>query len=205
MNQALARLSPLERRFVVGVVVVVFVVLNLWWVQPHFGDWARMQLRRGKAQDTLKKYTAVTNGTPALQKEVAKLESESAPVPPEDQTRDFALTIQSVAEKNHVIMNGSPRSATRTNQFFIELTQVIPVQANEKNLVSFLYELGTGASMARARDFSLGPDPPRYLLNGNITLVASYQLNPPARPAANATKAGASRGTKSSTPIIKKK
>ncbi len=205
MNQALARLSPLERRFVVGVLVVVFVVINLWWVRPHFGDWGRMQLRRENAQSTLKKYIAFTNGIPKLETEVTKLESESAPVPPEDQARDFALAIQGQAQQSHVNMMGSPRSTTRTNQFFIEQTQVVPVQANEKNLVDFLYRLGSSSSMVRARDFSLGPDPPRYTLNGNITLVASYQKNPPARPAPKPARAGTPGPTKSSTPISKKK
>jgi hypothetical protein len=205
MNQALARLSPLERRFVVGVLVVVFVVMNLWWVRPHFGDWARTQARRETARKMLKNYVTVTNGIPKLEAEVAKLESESAPVPPEDQARDFALAIQSQAVQSHVNMMGSPRSTTRSNLFFVEQTQVIPIQANEKNLVEFLYKLGTNSSMIRARDFSLGPDAPRYLLSGNITLVASYQKNPPARPASSPTKAGTSRGAKSSTQIIKPK
>ncbi len=42
----------------------------------------------------------------------------------------------------------------------------------------FLHALGSGDSMIRVRDMDLRPDPPRYRLNGTITLVASYQKKP---------------------------
>ena len=40
MNSFLDRLNlrPQERRLVVGVLVIVFVVVNLWFVWPHAGD-----------------------------------------------------------------------------------------------------------------------------------------------------------------------
>ena len=54
-------------------------------------------------------------------------------------------------------------------------------------LVDFLYKLGAGASMIRVRDLTLQPDPPRQRLTADIRLVASYQKNPTASAAKNAT------------------
>ncbi len=204
MNQALARLSPLERRFVVGVLVVVFLVMNFWWVQPHFGDWSRVKRRLEMTRETLRQRAAVTNEIPKLQIEVAKLEQEGAPVPPEDQARDLTLTITEQAQRHQVNVIGSPRSTTHSNQFFVEIAQTLPVQASEKNLVEFLYDLGEGNSMIRARDFSLGSDQPRYALNGNITLVASYQRNPPPRPAATPGRSGKESASKTPSKSLKR-
>ncbi|MEI8291089.1 MAG: hypothetical protein WCH99_16610, partial [Verrucomicrobiota bacterium] len=77
------------------------------------------------------------------------------------------------------------RQLTRTNDvFFIEQVQNINVTATEDQLVDFLYKLGSGASMIRVRDLELQPDPARQRLSANIRLVASYQKNPAAAPAA---------------------
>ena len=67
---------------------------------------------------------------------------------------------------------------TRTNDaFFVEQIQNIVVLANDRQLVDFLYKLGSGASAIRVRDLELQPDAPRQNLNANIRLVASYQKN----------------------------
>ena len=39
MKTYLDNLRPLEKRVVVGVAVMAFVVFNLWFVVPHFSDW----------------------------------------------------------------------------------------------------------------------------------------------------------------------
>jgi len=68
------------------------------------------------------------------------------------------------------------RQMTRTNDdaFFVEQIQNITIVADDKQLVDFLYKLGSGNSMTGARP-GLQPDAPRQHLNGNIKLVASYQ------------------------------
>jgi len=78
-----------------------------------------------------------------------------------------------------VQLQNTSRQITRTNDvFFIEQIQNINVLATDDQLVDFLYQLGSGASMIRVRDLELQPDQPRQHLNGNIKLVASYQKNP---------------------------
>jgi hypothetical protein len=71
-----------------------------------------------------------------------------------------------------------------TNQFFLERAQAISVVGGEPQLVNFLYGLGAGNSLIRVRALTLRPDPPRYQLNANMTVVASFQKKATASPAA---------------------
>ena len=43
MKKYFAQLRPFERRLAVGVVVVVFLVLNYVFIWPHFSDWGNLQ------------------------------------------------------------------------------------------------------------------------------------------------------------------
>ena len=58
MSSSLDKLNlrPQERRLVVGILVLIFVVLNVLLVWPHFGDWAMVRAGLGKAQDNLASY-----------------------------------------------------------------------------------------------------------------------------------------------------
>ena len=84
-------------------------------------------------------------------------------------------TIQAQSAESGVGIVNNSRQTTRTNEFFVELTQNINVIATDQQLVDFLYKLGSGASMIRVRDLELQPDPVHQHLNANIRLVASYQ------------------------------
>ena len=92
-----------------------------------------------------------------------------------------ASSLHKAAQSGVVIINNS-RVSSRTNESFVEQTQQISVQSGEKQLVNFLYNLGSGNSMIRVKDLSLRPEANRMSLGGNITLVASYQRNLAARP-----------------------
>ena len=181
MNKYLSRLNPLERRFVVGVTVVVFIVLNFMFVWPHFGDRLRYKARLDRAQETLKKFNEKIAQMKAFETQVKALESEGASVPEEDQAINFLRTIQSQANLSGVNIMQNNRQPSHTNQFFIEQTQSVSIQATEKALVTFLYNLGEGNSMIRVRGLTLRPDPPHMQLVANVTLVASYQKKKPSR------------------------
>ena len=201
MKQYFARLSSMERRFVVGVFVVVFVLLNAMFVWPRFSDWGRMQDRLAKARRTAKVFETEIAEKPKYEKQVKTMESEGLAVPPEDQSIDFLRTIQSQAAQSGVtILNTSARQAARTNQFFLEQAQTINVQSGEQQLVDFLYNLGSGNSLIRVRALSLRPDPPHQQLAANITLVASYQKKPAPRPVASPAPAAAKPATPAAKP-----
>ena len=177
MKKYFSQLRPLERRLVVGVAVVLFVVLNLVFVQPHFSDWSDLSRRFDDAERRLALYQTTVAQQPALVKQVKGFESEGEFVAPEDQSINLMRTIQSQAAASGFGIQNFSRSMMHTNQFFVEQAQNINVSAPEAQLVDFLYKLGSGSSMIRVRDLTLQPDPPRQRLNADIKLVASYQKN----------------------------
>jgi type II secretory pathway component PulM len=175
MKGYLANLRPFEKRLVVGVGVVLFIVLNLWFVVPHFSDWGKVQVRMTKARGTVDTFNREIAQKSFYEREIKKLESEGLAVPPEDQAHHFQSAVQSQAAQSAVPIQNSGRINTRTNQFFIEQMQTIQVQCKEQPLVDFLYQLGSGNSLIRVRDLTLRPDPSQQQLSANIKLVASYQ------------------------------
>lgn len=192
MNTYLSKLNPTERRFVVGVGLVFFIVLNLFLVWPHFSDWGMLKNRLNSARLKLANYEAVIAQTERLKPDLARMESEGATVPAEDQAIEFMRTITSQAGQNGVGITSFGHQTTRTNQFFSEQSQTISTISGEKQLVDFLSNLGSGNSLIRVRAISVHPDPSRQQLNANITLVASYQKNPQARSPAPRPRAAAS-------------
>lgn len=177
MKGYFSKLTSSERRFVIAVALVFFLVINIFWVWPHFSDWGVIRGRLNAANATLAKYEAMLQKTNELSREVDKMQRGGGNVPAEDQAVAFLRTIQSQAAQSGVAVGGNGRLITRTNQFFMEQIQTITVAAGEKQLVDFLYNLGSGDSLVRVRDLSVRPDPQRQQLQANITLIASYQKN----------------------------
>jgi len=190
MKEYFSRLNPSERRFVVVVALLFFIVVNLFWVWPHFSDWGALKGRLDGAYLKLANYQAAIQQSDRLKPELAKLESDGMTVPPEDQSIEFMRTIQSQAGQSGVGITGYGRQTSRTNDlFFTEQDQTISGVATEKQLVAFLFDLGSGNSLVRVRSLSVHPDQNRQQLNANITLVASYQRQPKTGAGAPARKA----------------
>ena len=186
-------LRPFEKRLVVGVGAVFFVVLNAWLVFPHFSDLSEAKERRATALKKLGAWQAEIDQARKYQAGINKFITEGKEVPPEDQQNQFARTIQNQQVQSGVGIQNFGRTTTKTNQFFLELTQLISVESGEAQLVDFLYSLGSGNSLIRVRDLALHPNPPRQALSGSVKLVASYQKNAPkkAGPAVKPPAAGA--------------
>jgi len=178
MKKYFSQLRPLERRLAIGVVVVVFLVLNYVFVWPHFSDWGNLKARRKAAHDKLQLYQTAIAQTDTYQKQVNSLQSQGEFVALENQGVNMLRTIQTQSGQSGVGIVNNSRQITRTNDaFFVEQVQNITVLADDKSLVDFLYKLGSGASMIRVRDLELQPDSAKQHLNANIRLVASYQKN----------------------------
>ena len=178
MKKYFAQLRPLERRLAIGVLVVVFLVLNYVFVWPHFSDWGNLQHRRDAAQRKLKLYQTAIAQTDTYQKQVNSLQSQGEFVSLENQGVNMLRTIQTQSAQSGVSIANNSRQITHTNDaFFVEQVQNISVTADDKQLVDFLYKLGSGASMIRVRDLELQPDSAKMHLNAQIRLVASYQKN----------------------------
>lgn len=61
-----------------------------------------------------------------------------------------------------------------TNAFFEEAGLRITVTTGEKELVDFLWNLGSRNALIRVRAMSLQPDPSQTRLKGNVELVESF-------------------------------
>jgi len=180
MNKYFSQLRPLERRLAVGVMVVVFLVLNWFFVWPEFSDWNNLDLRGATAERKLALYQKAISQSSVYQKLVNDLEKAVAP---EDQGIDFNRTIVNQSVSSSVAIMNTSKQITRTNdQFFVEQVLNINAQGTDPQLVDFLYRLGSDASMIRVRDLELSPDAPHQHLNANIRLVASYQKSSPVKP-----------------------
>jgi hypothetical protein len=187
VNEYWNNLRPLEKRLVVAVGSALFVVLNFWFVVPHFSDWSKTGARNDKAHKTLTVFLAEIAKAPEYKRAITRLQGEGLVVAQEEQATHFSTSIQSEAARSGFIPTSTGKIRTDTNQFFLELSQNITVVSKEQQLVDFLYNLGSGTSLIRVRDLGLHTDPPRQQLMANVKLVGSFQRNLPAKTAGVST------------------
>jgi Tfp pilus assembly protein PilO len=195
-------LRPQERRLIVLVAVVIFIVLNFLFVKPHFGEWKATENKIRQVTATLDIFQKETARMPNYKIRLATLQTNGSDV----LTEELALqrTVQSQASSHGLMVTRyDPRargSEMRTNQFFGEQALSIDFTSGGKELVDFLVDIAAGNSMIRVREMNVKPDPTQTKLMGNITLIASYQKKAATnKPAAIAPK------TKIQAPAKKKK
>ncbi len=97
MKTYLDTLRPHEKRLVVGVAATAFVVLNFWFVVPHFSDWEQVGFRRQKAEEDLKKRSAKIAQMKVYNEQIRALSADGYKVPAEDQSLLFATEVQTKA------------------------------------------------------------------------------------------------------------
>ena len=179
MKTYLDQLRPFEKRLVVGIVAMLFIVLNLAFVFPHFSDWGRTKTRLADAQWTLEKFNKEIAQVPSYTNQIDHLIGRNQDVAPEDQLAEFSHVVNIQAGQSQISINNAQKVTVTTNQFFVELSQNLSVQSSEEQLVDFLYSLGSGTSQIRVRGLTIKPDLPRQQLSAAVTLVASYQKKTP--------------------------
>lgn len=191
-------LRPGERRLVVIVGIVVFVVLNIWFVWPNIGAYAKAQKDISAAKSTLQRFRMEAGRKAAYERDLHDLETKGAFIGQEDQALQLSREIASQAALSGVTVlrydPGQRMQTGRTNAFFDEAALLINVSTGEKELVDFLYNLASKNSLIRVRSMNLGTEPQRYKLQGSLTLVESFQKKappPPPKPAAAAPPAKA--------------
>ncbi|HWD17858.1 MAG TPA: hypothetical protein VHB20_01155 [Verrucomicrobiae bacterium] len=194
-------LRPQEKRIVFAIMVIVFLVLNIVMVWPHFSDWGRIKKELDATSGKLRAQTneigrdvEATNG---YKRQLAHLERDQKGGISQvfDEALQLQKTVSAQASKCGVdIINRSPGTASTaaTNDFFDEQILNITFQAEETSLVNFLYNVGNDPSMVRIREIHLDPaDAGRFKLKGSIMLAANYQKRAPApAPAAAAPRPG---------------
>lgn len=184
-------LTPQERRFAVVVAVVVFIILNVLLVWPHFSDLGRVRRDLAATRAKIQEFGGAISKDAANQKELALLEQKSGgdiggP------TKSVALqtAVQADARKTGVVFDEIKSVTTAnsdTNKFYEEQSVRVGFESTETNLVKFLYNAGNDPAMIRVRELNLQPaDANRYRLRGYVILTANYarQTSKPAAPAA---------------------
>jgi hypothetical protein len=175
-------LRPVEKRLLVGVVAMVFLVFNVLVVWPHFSDWDRAQRRLAKARKNLQVYQTEIKALPTYEARVKNMGEKGYAVPQEDAALHFASAVERVAQETGINFTLRSKITTRTNDvFFFEQSQTVNAQSKEQQLVNFLYRLGASNSLIRVRGLTLHTDPPRQQLVASITVAASYQRKTPLR------------------------
>jgi Tfp pilus assembly protein PilO len=184
-------LRPQERRLLVIVGVVIFVALNYFLVFPYFGEIGKERNELFAARQKLDRYQTKIADMPRLEQRLTELAGEGANVAAQEQAVDLLRNVQDHVRRSGVSVSSwgavtsNPQS---TNEFFEEQLLRITINTGERELVNFLFNVGTGSSMIRVRELSLRPQNPRYGLTGTITLVANYQKKSPAAPPAGAAR-----------------
>jgi hypothetical protein len=181
-------LRPQEKRLVVLSASVLFVVLNLWLVWPHFRDAGRIHDDLRKAETTVNTYRAELARTNDYRLRLDQLKSTGADVLPEDRANTLMSTIQNYILQTGVSSGGlslvPKASRGRTNEFFEE--QALSLRLNPTGpdeLVNFLVAVASSELVIRVKELDLRRDPTETKLVGQMKLVASFQKKPPAKPA----------------------
>jgi hypothetical protein len=203
-------LRPNERRIVIVVGVVVFIVLNAWFVWPHFNDAnkALTTINRGRL-DWTNHYEKIQRDTRAggTRAQINSLMKEEGGDLEGGQSKDIQLVrkVQEKAPQYGVTVlqyNESQSTAFngKTNEFFEERSLRISVQTGESNLVNFLYDMGNDPAMIRVRELHMKPaDQNRYRLAGEVLLSANF-LKKPSAPATAPTSKAPARAAATSVP-----
>ena len=187
MNNIFDRLNlrPQERRLVVIVAIVVFVVINFWLVIPMFGEYGKNQQRMTDAQKNVDRYKAEIGKKQSYQKQLNDLQEQGSSIPSEDAALRLYQEVNSQANLTGLgytsisqVQRGGGGGG-KTNAFFDETSVTGSIRTGEKELIDFLNRLTDKDMMIRAKSMNISPElPGRNSLQGSITLVKSFQRKP---------------------------
>lgn len=194
MKKFWEQLKPQERRWLIIIGCVVFATMNYFFVWPQFNEWSKNTSRMNADKDNMAKYTAELTHKAEYERKMRDIDPEDQNIAQEDQAVHFEQVFRDKAVENGVQIQSTSRPLTRTDDFTMEQRTTIQVLTGERNLVDYLYSLGSSGSAVRVESMSLRPlDLNRYQLHADLTIVESYFRNPtsatPARTVAAATPA----------------
>lgn len=184
-------LRPQERRLVVIVGMVIFVLLNMWFVWPYFDDWGTTNAEIERNRTTLQRYQGEIANKPKYEARLRELEMTGSEMLGSD------LDIRRIVESQAAIagVQLGNRAAVkpltgRTNQFFEEGGFSTEFSAGGKELVDFLVGVAAQNAMIRVREMNLRPEQNNTRLGGRLIFVGNFQpraaTNAPSRSVAAA-------------------
>lgn len=180
-------LSPQERRFVVIVGIVVFILVNWWVILPMFGDWGRYNQRISDTRKLMDKYQAEIQKKEEYEKRLRELQKSGQDVASEEAALRLHQDVINNANLTGLgygtitpVNRSSTTPGSKTN-YYDEASVNVSINTGEKELIDFLVRLADKDLLIRAKSMDIGPDPSQTRLQGNLTLVKSYQRKQPAR------------------------
>ena len=185
-------LTPAERRLVVGVLAVAFIVVNYWIVWPRFGDFAAIVDNLESMARKEEIYRREIARRPIYEALLRQLQSEGSVVPAGEERIQFLADMERLARDVGLQVPRwgevlPERSGTSSNAFFETIgLSMQSVSGTEPEFVDFLYRVGASNSTIRVKELTLTPgnfdarSQGRTNLVGTLKLVASVQKNPTA-------------------------
>jgi hypothetical protein len=182
------KLTPAERRLVMVILAVVFVVLNYWLVWPRFSDFQTLSDDIEAIERKRKVYQAEIDRRPTYEVMLRKLQAAGSVLPIGEERIQFRSDMEKVAREvglavprwGEVLQERS--SGSSSNAFFEAISLAMnQVSGTEEQFVDFLYRVGTDNSTIRVKELTLMPgnfDPRaqgKTNLVGTVKLVASVQ------------------------------
>ena len=167
-------LSSGERRLVMAVLVVLMLALAwmVWGMIPSPGV---TQNKISQAQQRLNSFTNEISKIADYEKKIGELQGLGSAVIKIEQQTDMRKFINQLTAANGVDIDSTTSADPKTGDFFIEQSMNIRFSSKERELVNFLWKLGSSDSMVRVSQMRVQPDKNRYKLSGTMTLTASYQ------------------------------
>ena len=174
-------LRPQERRLLVIVSLVIFVLLNMWFVWPYFDDWGRVRGEINRNRTTLERYKREIEQKPKYEARQRELQSTGSEMLSGE--TDLSRIVQSQAASSGVQLGRQTFVKSggfgRTNQFFQEVSYNVEVNSGGKEIVDFLVGVAAQNAMVRVQNLDLRPQQNQTRLGGTITFVGNLQQTVP--------------------------
>lgn len=176
-------LRPQERRLVVIVGMIIFVLLNMWFVWPYFDDWGATKSEISASETTLDRYQREIAKKAQYEARQRELETTGSEMLSSEIELQRIVQSQAAAAGVQLGRQTFVKTPTgRTNQFFQEGGYSIEFSAGGKEIVDFLVGVAAQNAMIRVREMNLRPEANQTRLGGTLVFVGNFQQ----RPATNA-------------------
>lgn len=177
------KLTPSERRLVVVIMAVVFVVLNYWIIWPRFGDYQALSTEIQELQRKRDTYQREVDRRPTYEVMLRKLQAAGSVLPAGEEKIAFRSDIERLAREIGLtvprwgeVVAERPAAGT-TNAFFESIALPMnQVFGAEDQIVEFLHRVGASNSTVRVKELSLAPGNFDSRAGGKTNLVAVIRL-----------------------------
>ncbi len=191
------KLTPTERRLVVGVFVVAFLVVNYWVVWPRFSEFRIISEDIASMERKKDIYQREIERRPTYEVLLRKLKAEGSVLPVGEERIAFRSDMERMAREVGLMVPRwgevlPERGNQNTNAFFEAIGITLQgAGGTEQQFVDFLHRVGASNSTIRVKELTLTPgnydsrSQGKTNLIGNLKLVASVQkaaTNTPAAP-----------------------